>query len=154
MKILTKNSVSTDELLELTKDTFRTLDNNGQKAVLQSIIEHTNIVDSFAGETICQTRNPESKEVQEKLPLKDLAFYKKLLQITELTKNINKRELLELLNVSETSSDNMAFTLIRALNEIERIGIKYGISLIRWKIYIVKMNKNGTFSYDEMSWGN
>jgi len=153
MKILQKDNMSIDEMLELTKDTLRTLDSASQGAILKHMTEHTNEVDSFTGETICQNRNPESKEVQEKLSLKDLDFYKKLLQIIVLLKNVNKREVLELLNVSETSSDNKAFTLIRTLNEIEKMGTKYGISLVHWKIYMAKINKDGTFSYNEMSWG-
>ena len=83
----------------------------------------------------------------------NLVFYKNLLQIVVLTKNINKREILELLNVSEVDSNNKALTLIRALNEIERMGIKHDVALIHWKIYLAKVNNNGTFSYNEMSWG-
>lgn len=153
MKTLQKNNVPIDEILELTKETLRTVSSGQQKVVIKTLTEHADVTDSFAGETILQTRNSESKEVKEKLPQKELDFYKKLLQIIVITKNVNKREVLELLNMSETSSDNLAFRLLGTLNEIERMGIKYDIPLIRWKIYVAKINKNGTFSYNEMSWG-
>jgi hypothetical protein len=153
MKILQKDNVSIDEMLELTKETLRTLDSAGQRAILKHMIEHPNEVASFTGETTYQNRNPASKEVQEKILPKDVALYKQLLQVVVLAKNIDKRELLELLNVSEVSEDNRAFALIRTLNMIEAFGTKYGVPLIRWKIYVAKINKNGTFSYKEMSWG-
>jgi len=153
METLQRDNVSIDEILELTKETLRTLNSAQQKAVLETLIQHADITNSLAGETILQTRNPESKEVKENLPQTELNFYKKLLEIIVVTKNVDKRQVLELLNVPETSSDNMAFTLFRATNEIERMGIKYDISLIRWKIYVAKPNTNGTFSYNEMSWG-
>jgi len=152
VKILQKDNVSIDEILELTKETLRTLSSGQQKAVLKTLAKYKNVTDSFAGETILQTRNPESKEVKEKLPQKELDFYK-ILERMVITRNVDKRDVLKLLNMSETTSDNLAFTLLRALNEIERTGIKYGIPLIRWKIYVAKFNTNGTFSYNEMSWG-
>jgi hypothetical protein len=153
VKILRKDNVSIDEMIELTKDTLRTLDAEGYRATLKTLAKYKNVTDSFAGETILQTRNPESKEVKDKLPLEDLALYKQLLPAIIFTKKIDKRELLELLNVPEIPKDNRAFALIRALNGIEAFGAKYGIPLIRWKIYVAKFNTNGTFSYNEMSWG-
>jgi len=111
METLQRDNVSIDEILELTKETLRTLNSAQQKAVLETLIQHADITNSLAGETILQTRNPESKEVKENLPQTELNFYKKLLEIIVVTKNVDKRQVLELLNVPETSSDNMAFTV-------------------------------------------
>jgi hypothetical protein len=153
MKILQKDNISIDEMLELTKETLRTLDTAGYRATLETLIKHKNATDSFAGETTLQTRNPASKEIQEKISPQDVSLYTQLLQGVVLAKNIDKRDLLGLLNVPEISNDNKAFALINTLNMIEAFGAKYGVPLIRWKIYIAKVNKNGTFSYNEMSWG-
>jgi hypothetical protein len=75
MKILQKDNVSIDEMQGLTKETLRTLNNAGQRAILKHMTEHPNEVASFTGETTCQNSNPESKEIKEKLTVQDLVCH-------------------------------------------------------------------------------